>query len=69
MESPGSLEAIAQGCVFLNPRRKGNRVRLSGKPTGRQVKMLTRVNMMANIKTQSKPKQIVMFSRTHVTFR
>lgn len=37
VESPGVLEAIARGCVFLNPRRKADRTRLIGKATSRRV--------------------------------
>jgi hypothetical protein len=37
VESPGVLEMLASGCVFLNPRRKGAHRVFHGKPTGRQI--------------------------------
>lgn len=37
VESPSAIEALACGCVFLNPRRKGEDVKFQGKPTSRQV--------------------------------
>ena len=40
MESVGVMEALAHGCVFLNPRYEGDEQRVlqrEGKPTGRKV--------------------------------
>ena len=37
VESPSAIEALACGCVFLNPQRKGEDVGFRGKPTSRRV--------------------------------
>jgi len=41
VESPSVLEALANGCVFLNPRRRSNEAQFKNKPTGRLVRVLS----------------------------